>query len=221
MIADTPEGGIAAGSPGAKEAFWNEWQNYGWLGDQWLDTLRLFNGESGWNAEAQNPSSTAFGVGQFLDTTWETVGETKSSDPVVQARATGKYLAQRQDYGNPSAAWSLWQSRNPHWYDQGGVANGVGLMAKNILAPERTLSPRQTETYDSILPLLESINRIGVESTINNALAMTPASGPSGGPVTYDHSTHLHDTPIMDYSSMLHELDRRGALAIQGTLAGR
>lgn len=34
---------------------------------------RLINYESGWNPNAQNPNSSASGLGQFLDSTWESV----------------------------------------------------------------------------------------------------------------------------------------------------
>ena len=30
--------------------------------------------ESSWNHKAKNPTSTAYGLGQFIDQTWETVG---------------------------------------------------------------------------------------------------------------------------------------------------
>lgn len=151
---NTPEGNIADGKPGVKAAFWKEWGNYpGWqAGDQWLDTLRLFNGESGWDNEAQNPGSTAYGTAQFLDTTWAGVGETKSSDPAVQARAAGKYLKGRSDYGSPSAAWKLWNSRNPHWYEQGGwLPEGLTLTANGTGGPEPILAREQwADAHDAI-----------------------------------------------------------------------
>ena len=155
MPTNTPEGGIAAGSPGGKEAFWAEWVKRGWTGNQWLDTLRLYNGESSWDANAQNPGSTAFGIPQFLDSTWATVGESKSPDPKVQARAAAKYIAGRPDYGNPSKAWELWQSRSPHWYHSGGEVYGHGDIPSWLEGGEYVV---QREAAQANLPILESIN---------------------------------------------------------------
>jgi hypothetical protein len=78
---------------------------YGWsTGTQWTDLVSLWNQESGWNNTAQNPSSTAYGIAQFLDTTWATVGATKTSNATAQISAGLKYIKQR--YGSPSAAWA-------------------------------------------------------------------------------------------------------------------
>jgi len=84
---------------------------YGWsTGQQWADLVSLWNAESGWNNTAQNPGSTAYGIAQFLDSTWATVGYSKSSDPAVQIAAGLKYIKQR--YGSPSAAWAGWGGAN-------------------------------------------------------------------------------------------------------------
>ncbi|MBU5900557.1 transglycosylase SLT domain-containing protein, partial [Vibrio cholerae O1] len=55
----------------------------GW-GDQWGDLNWLVNKESSWNPNAQNPTSTAYGLFQFLNGTWGTVGGQKTSDPRKQ-----------------------------------------------------------------------------------------------------------------------------------------
>lgn len=226
MPADVPEGGISAGSPGAKQAFWNEWQHYGWTGEEWLDTLRLYNGESGWNADAQNPSSTAYGVAQFLDSTWATVGESKSSDPAVQARAAGKYLASGNSgsaswaTNSPSGAYDFWMSQNPHWYDQGGVANGIGLMAKNVIAPERILSPRQTETFDSLVPLLESLNRTsGWSGNSVNGAMFESRQAPAQNVRPTTEINFNGGIQALDPRAAIREADRQMSLATTGMMA--
>ncbi|WP_054814887.1 transglycosylase SLT domain-containing protein [Nocardia arizonensis] len=139
------------------DAVKNAMSPVGWnTGPQWSALDELVSHESSWNPTAQNPSSTAYGLFQFLDQTWGTVGGSKTSDPYLQAVYGQRYISQR--YGDPSKAWSFWQAQNPHWYDQGGVASGRGFLAKQTLKPERVLSPRETETFHSALPLLESIN---------------------------------------------------------------
>jgi SLT domain-containing protein len=52
--------------------------------------------------------STAYGIFQFLDTTWASVGYTKTSDPVVQIAAGLAYVKQR--YGDPVKAWAFHQA---------------------------------------------------------------------------------------------------------------
>jgi hypothetical protein len=54
--------------------------------------------ESSWNSDAQNKKSTAYGLGQLLDQTWEQVGVEKSNDYRIQLIATHKYVFER--YGS-------------------------------------------------------------------------------------------------------------------------
>lgn len=54
--------------------------------------------ESSWNSDAQNPKSTAYGLGQLLDQTWEQVGIEKSADYRIQLIASHKYVMMR--YGS-------------------------------------------------------------------------------------------------------------------------
>lgn len=68
--------------------------------------------ESGWRNTAQNPTSTAYGIGQFLNSTWAGVGIPKTSDPYQQVLAMGRYIKNR--YGSPSRALSFHISHN--WY---------------------------------------------------------------------------------------------------------
>ena len=68
--------------------------------------------ESSFDPTAQNPSSTAYGLFQFLDSTWATVGGTKTSDAYRQCVYGLKYIKQR--YGDPDKAWTFWVGH--HWY---------------------------------------------------------------------------------------------------------
>jgi SLT domain-containing protein len=72
----------------------------------------ILSHESSFSSTAQNPSSTAYGLFQFLDSTWATVGATKTSDPYLQCVAGLKYIKQR--YGDPDKAWAFWAQH--HWY---------------------------------------------------------------------------------------------------------
>jgi hypothetical protein len=54
--------------------------------------------ESSWNPNAQNKKSTAYGLGQFIDQTWKSVGIEKSADYRIQLIASHKYVMDR--YGS-------------------------------------------------------------------------------------------------------------------------
>jgi hypothetical protein len=73
---------------------------------------RLWERESGWNPQAKNPRSSAYGIPQLLDSTWAMTGIRKTSDPYRQIRAGLNYIGKR--YGSPCAAWN--HSRARGWY---------------------------------------------------------------------------------------------------------
>ncbi len=72
----------------------------------------LWEAESSWRPTAQNPTSTAYGIAQFLNGTWAGTGIAKTSDPFGQIDAGLVYIEER--YGSPCAAWDFHQSNN--WY---------------------------------------------------------------------------------------------------------
>ena len=76
------------------------------------DLEQLWERESGWNPDAQNPTSTAYGIAQFLDSTWAGTGIAKTSDPYLQIDAGLVYIENR--YGSACAAWAHFQANN--WY---------------------------------------------------------------------------------------------------------
>jgi hypothetical protein len=72
----------------------------GWgSGAQWSALVALLTRESGFQNNAQNPTSTAFGLFQFLDTTWAGFTYGKTADPAKQSVDGMEYIAQR--YGDP------------------------------------------------------------------------------------------------------------------------
>lgn len=94
----------------------------------------LWTGESGWNQNAANPTSSAYGIAQFLDSTWAGMPYGKTSDPNKQIIDGLTYI--KASYGNPQAAYGAWLSRNPHWYG-GGLANGIFTKPTMIGVGER------------------------------------------------------------------------------------
>ncbi|HTE60088.1 MAG TPA: transglycosylase SLT domain-containing protein, partial [Solirubrobacteraceae bacterium] len=88
----------------------------GWNLSDWK---RLVDKESGGNPNARNPSSGAYGLGQFLGATAQSYAKfgALSSDPVDQIRAMAQYISDR--YGDPSSALSFHNANN--WYAAGGM----------------------------------------------------------------------------------------------------
>ena len=113
---------------------------YGWTGGQWNDLYALWQRESGWNNNAQNPTSTAYGIPQFLNSTWAAEGYVKTSDPAIQIAAGLKYIADR--YGSPAGAWAHEMSAG--WYDGGGwLPPGLSLAMNGTGKPERVRTAEQ------------------------------------------------------------------------------
>lgn len=129
----------------------------GWTGAQWDALYAVVMRESGFNNNAQNPTSTAYGMFQFLDTTWGAYGASKTSDPTAQTVAGLNYIASR--YGTPSAA--LAHENAYGWYDKGGIAADSGFMAKLTNLPERVLSPDQTKSFERLVGWLTNAPRQG------------------------------------------------------------
>lgn len=99
-----------------------KFQQYGWGPEELPALIHLWNKESGnpsagssavtWNPMADNPTSTAFGIAQFLDGTWGGTGIAKTTNGFQQIDAGLIYLSQR--YGSPSAALQFHFANN--WY---------------------------------------------------------------------------------------------------------
>lgn len=69
--------------------------------------------ESGWNVEARNPSSGAYGLGQALPgSKMASAGSDWETNPATQIKWTLGYMDSR--YGSPCAAQSFWEAHG--WY---------------------------------------------------------------------------------------------------------
>ncbi len=75
---------------------------------------QLITKESHWNPKAKNPSSTAIGVGQLLDSTYKNLGMKHSKKAVPQTVAALAYIGRKYGSGGPCAAWRHWELKN--WY---------------------------------------------------------------------------------------------------------
>lgn len=74
--------------------------------------FKIIDKESNWNPLAQNPKSTAFGIGQFLNSTWGLVDYKKTKNPYDQIDAMVVYV--KLVYGDGCHAWHFKSQRG--WY---------------------------------------------------------------------------------------------------------
>lgn len=61
-------------------------------------------------------------------------------------------------------------------FDSGGIAMGMGFMPKDTLSPERVLSPRQTDSFDRLVDVLDRAER-GRNVTINAPFTVVGGAG--------------------------------------------
>jgi len=77
--------------------------------EQFLCLTKLIGKESAWNPKAENPVSTASGIGQLLDSTASSLGMKKSDSAVSQLVATLSYISRR--HSHPCGAWAHFQKK--------------------------------------------------------------------------------------------------------------
>jgi hypothetical protein len=144
-------GNAADGTASTKDVVRAMFASVGWTGAQWDAGDWVISHESGWNPRAQNPSSTASGLGQFIDGTWRayrggsSAAHMKDATIGEQGRAIAKYIGAR--YGNPIGAKSFWQAHN--YYDKGGwLPPGLSTVWNATGRPEPVLTAAE---HDGLL----------------------------------------------------------------------
>lgn len=145
---------MAPGSGPVMDQVQQVFSEWGWgEGEQWEALKWIVQKESSWNPTARNASSGAFGLFQFNPSsgTMQEYLPDANPNPAIQAEAGRRYIRDR--YGDPLGAKVFWEANG--WYDQGGIANGTGMMAKNTIEPERVLSPAQTASFEALVPFLQ------------------------------------------------------------------
>lgn len=73
----------------------------------------LIGKESAWRS-AQNPKSSAKGVGQLLESTYRNLGMKHSQVEAAQVVAALAYIGRKYGSSGPCGAWKHWQKNN--WY---------------------------------------------------------------------------------------------------------
>jgi hypothetical protein len=73
----------------------------------------LMGKESAWKNK-KNPTSSAEGVGQLLDSTYRNLGMKRSKSELAQTVAALAYIGRKYGSGGPCAAWAKW--KKDKWY---------------------------------------------------------------------------------------------------------
>jgi hypothetical protein len=111
-------GGTAASGPKTFQTHISQAIAKGGVPSSWASSLsELVRLESGYKYYAKNPTSSAYGYGQFLTSTrnaYEQKMGLDYNDPVNQLIMMAQYVKDR--YGTPENALKFWHSHNPHWY---------------------------------------------------------------------------------------------------------
>jgi hypothetical protein len=110
--APAPAAGSSSSSAAPRGSFKDYAMSKVGSAEQFSCLEKLWGKESGWNPNAQNPTSTAYGIPQFLNSTWASTGIAKTSDGYRQIDAGLIYIENR--YGSPCGAWSHSQAKG--WY---------------------------------------------------------------------------------------------------------
>jgi len=106
----TSTGGAVSGTAAQNKALGQKMAAaVGWTGDQWTAFNNVIMAESGWNANAANPTSDARGIGQKISG-WSS--NYQPGNAAQQIAWTIAYIQTR--YKTPEAAWE--HEQQFHWY---------------------------------------------------------------------------------------------------------
>ncbi|WP_458681639.1 hypothetical protein [Prescottella equi] len=116
------------------------------------------------------------GLGQMIPTTWQSYRDPSlpdnRRDPWAMTNAMVRYGERK--YGDSL----LDVIGHGHGYDQGGVANGIGLLPKWTIKPERVLSPEMTPIFERLVEVLERPEIASILRMLDPGRALTPIAAP-------------------------------------------
>jgi tape measure domain-containing protein len=127
--------------------------------------------ESGGRTSAQNPTSTAFGLGQLLIANRVHYGKILGVSPNTtnyndQLSMFRMYVRDR--YGNANNAQAFWESHG--WYGTGGLVSKASLIGAGEKGPERVLSARQTASFEQFVRYLPQLTAPASTGTMGDGI---------------------------------------------------
>jgi TP901 family phage tail tape measure protein len=179
----------------------------GWSLGDWRT---LVGKESGGNPNARNPSSGAYGLGQFLGDTARAYAKygALSPDGSDQIRAMAQYISDR--YGTPSAALSFHNAHN--WYREGGA---VGMQPGGPTAPAPGMQPRKrSQPFGKLIKKYTATESKKIrKNTMKKILAK---AGDIGLPATMRKALKTHSEAAADFGEFA---DRAASLTDETSIS--
>lgn len=106
-------------------------------------------------------ASAGLGLYQFIPGTFAAYRDpglpNDRTNPEAAHNAAVRYFRDRHNWntgpGGVGLAKTGWADGGvlPEFFDQGGLARGVGLLQKNVITPERVLTPQMTKAFDTFI----------------------------------------------------------------------
>ena len=207
----------------------------GWRARNWTALDALWQGESGWDHQANNPSSSAYGIPQGLvdlhnipKPYWESktgsgkYSQYRGGDPAYQINWGLNYIAGK--FGNPQVA-NAYKKRNGS-YGEGAIFEG----ANNITVGERgaeAVIPLNNQGADFLVGLMTKLSG-GLEAKQHNVRGSAPVGNQAVTHTTYqiDRSTTFSGNITVaanNPNELIHNLQARQRVRAlsQPVLAGR
>lgn len=112
---------LPGGTPAKNQALGHQMMlDHGFPESEWESLKTLWTNESGWDEDAQNPSSPAYGIPQSIHPNSDYPMGGRPGDPNgtqkarIQIKWGLNYIKDR--YRTPTRALSFWNAQSPHWY---------------------------------------------------------------------------------------------------------
>ena len=156
----------------------------GWgSGSEWAGLDYVISHESGWNPKAKNGSSTASGLGQFINATWNsyrgrsTAGTMAGAGVEDQAAAIMRYIGDR--YHDPIGARAFWEKN--HHYASGGpvLFDQGGVLEHGMTGVNKSGKPEGVLTNDQLGWLRSAASAPQQAPLIGGDLIIQPSAGES------------------------------------------
>lgn len=162
-------------------------KKYGWdSGTQWDDFVKVENREAGWNLHAKNPTSTAYGLAQFIDGPSEYY-KYGGNPNTAQGQLTAMFAYIKERYGSPAKAWSNEQSAG--YYAAGGMTL-PGLAVVGERGPELMMQGGGNQVFSNS-QTMALINSIKGASPAQSPWKTDITSGGGGSSAAASHQVNV------------------------------